>query len=114
MFEIPLNLRYNFIVKQKSTLYATTGFSSYLMNKEFYTYSYLYNGVYGERGYTYNHSSKNWFSILNLGAGYERSLGKKTLFKIEPYFKIPLGGVGMGKLPISSAGIYVGFSRKLK
>jgi len=113
MFEIPLNARYNFIEKKRHVFFATAGLSSYLMNKEFYNYDYIWNGEqhYGSRAYL--HATKNWFSILNLSAGYELNTGAKTSLRVEPYFKAPLSGVGTGDLSISSIGINVGITRRI-
>jgi hypothetical protein len=104
MFEIPLNIKYDFITKKRHAFFATAGLSSYLMNKEFYNYDYIRDGEWHNSSRTYMHSTQDWFSVLNLSAGYELRTGSKTSIRIEPYYKAPLGGVGTGSLPISSAG----------
>ncbi|WP_090654513.1 porin family protein [Parafilimonas terrae] len=113
MFEIPLNIKYNFIEKKNHAWFATAGVSSYLMNKEFYNYDYLRDGEehYGSRAYY--HAAQNWLSVLNLSAGYELKTGKKTSFRIEPYYKTSLNGLGTGKLSISSAGINASLVRRI-
>jgi len=32
---------------------------------------------------------------------------------VEPYLRLPLAGIGTGKLPIMSAGINIGITRRL-
>ncbi len=115
MIEIPLNLRYAFKTKGKNTWYATGGFSSYMMGREYYNYDYKdsWNSTTYKSGYAYHSGVKNWFSIVNLGAGYERSLGTKTSLRIEPYIKIPVTGVGTGNLSITSMGLYFGITRRI-
>lgn len=113
MFEIPLNIRYNIIEKNKHAFFATAGFSSYLMNKEFYNYDYIRDGEQHYSSRAYMHTTQDWFSVLNLSAGYELRTGSKSSLRIEPYFKAPLSGVGTGNLSISSAGINVGVTRKI-
>jgi len=111
MFEIPLNLSYYFANRNNHGFFVTTGLSSYLMKKEYY--SYEASGYYGSpwtNDSTYFNSSKNLFSILQISGGYEFSIGKNTNIRIEPYVKIPLGGIGIGNMPISSMGIYFGIS----
>jgi hypothetical protein len=113
MFEIPLNVKYNLAEKKNHGWFITGGLSSYLMNKEYYNYDYVKNGEqhYGSRAY-YN-ATQNWFSVLNLSAGYELKTNTKTNLRIEPYFKAPLSGLGTGKLSISSIGINAGIIRHI-
>ena len=42
---------------------------------------------------------------MNISAGYEIKAGTKNYLRFEPYYKIPLMGVGTGSLPLSSAGV---------
>jgi len=113
MIDIPVNIRYNFLSHKKSRWFATTGLSSYIMTKEYYDYNYEYNGSYGEKGYTYLSSSKNWLSVINLSLGYQHDLGRTFMWRIEPYLKLPASGVGLGKLPLSSTGLYVGINKRI-
>ena len=113
MFEIPLNFKYNISEKRRHTWFAGAGLSSYLMNKEFYNYDYIKDGQQRNGSRAYYHATQNWFSILNLNAGYELRTGMKTNLRIEPYYKAPLSGVGTGKLSISSIGINAGIVRRI-
>ncbi len=112
MFEIPINVRYNVIQHKSTSLFVATGLSSYLMNKESYNFMLEQNGWQWAKQQSYYHSTQNWFSILNLSAGYEHHLGKIGDIRIEPYAKLPLAGVGIGSLSISSFGLNVGFSKR--
>jgi hypothetical protein len=109
MFEIPINIRYDFVTKNNHGFFVKAGISSYLMKRENYSIiseqwpSYPYDS-------TYKNSTNNIFSILQLSGGYEHSIGAKTNIWIEPYLKIPLQGIGIGNMPISSAGFYIGIS----
>ena len=115
MFEIPLNLRFDFRGHRGDGFYLIAGASSYLMKKENYDYlAELYNGQPYSVNWTYRNSGNNFFSIVNLGGGYQKSIGKIGSLRIEPYFKIPLRGVGIGSLPISSYGLYFGLMRSFK
>jgi Outer membrane protein beta-barrel domain len=115
MWEIPLNVRYNFNPGSKITWFATTGLSTYLMTKQQYTYSLETSGS----NYPWN---QNWsttvpsnylFSIVNISGGFERRIGQIGNLRIEPYVRLPLSGIGSGKLPIMSAGINIGITRRL-
>lgn len=113
MYEIQLNARFNFNEIKNHTWFASAGISSYLMKKEYYNYGYNYNGSYHNRDYTYTTSEKDWAAVINLSAGYELKAGTKNYLRFEPYYKIPVKGVGTGSLPLSSAGLNVAFTRRI-
>ncbi|MEP6684066.1 MAG: hypothetical protein ABJA35_12435 [Parafilimonas sp.] len=114
MYEIPLNIKYDISSHKKHTWFATAGLSSYLMNKELYHYAYKQNGVNGYGSYPYLHTTKNWFSIVNLSAGYQLQMNSKSNLRIEPYYKTTLSGVGTGNLSITSVGLNVGITRRIR
>ncbi|MDB5247792.1 MAG: hypothetical protein JWQ40_2186 [Segetibacter sp.] len=114
MFEFPLNLKYNFVSKRNHSWFLSAGASSYLMQKEDYDLTYTrYNQQY-KKGYSYKNSSHDWLSVLNISAGYETLLGTHSHLQIAPYIKLPLRGVGIGKLPVTSTGVYVSISRPFR
>ena len=47
---------------------------------------------------------------MSLGVGYEHNIGNGTKLRVEPYLKIPLKGLGIGNMPITSSGLYIGIS----
>jgi hypothetical protein len=109
MFEIPVSFRYDFAFGRKGRFFSTAGLNSYIMKKENYDYTTEdYPGW--SRKVTYNNSSNNLFSILQLSGGYEYGLGKTIRMRVEPYLNIPLKGVGIGSMPLSSAGIHLGIT----
>ncbi len=114
MFEIPLNIKYDISTRKKHTWFATAGLTSYLMNKEYYFYNYFDTSWMPQTGSKpYYNTTQNWFSVLNLSAGYELKTGNKTNLRIEPYFKTTLTGAGLGNLSIESFGINAGIVRKI-
>lgn len=115
MFDIPVNIRYDFSVNKKQRWFASAGASSYIMTREDYTYNYSYTGSSSIRQYYWesDSSSTYLFSILNLSAGFERALNKRFSIQAEPYFKFPLKGLGYGKLDLNSYGIYFSVKYKL-
>jgi hypothetical protein len=115
MWEIPLNVRYNFNPGAKTSWFATAGFSTYLMSHEKYAYGLEWSGSSGVYDSTWNiHKPSQYpFSIINLSAGFEQRLGKIGNLRVEPYVRLPLTGLGMGKLPIMSAGVNIGITRQL-
>jgi len=117
MWEIPLNVRYTFNPGAKTKWFAVAGFSTYLMTSEKYTYGYEYYGGGtswpGTSSWDIKKPSQYPFSIVNLSAGFEQRLGKVGNLRVEPYVRLPLTGMGTGKLPIMSTGINIGITRQL-
>jgi hypothetical protein len=113
MWEVPLLLRYYLgNGKGKTDFFLSTGISSYFMTKEKYTYYYVYNGQPAQRTNTYPSSDTHLLSILHLSAGLDKQIGQKWSMLIEPYAKIPLGGVGFGSIQLSSFGINLSLQYK--
>jgi hypothetical protein len=115
MWEIPLNVRYTFNPQGKTKWFATAGFSTYLMSKENYTYAYqkMASGITQDSSWHIKQPSQYPFSIVNLSAGFAQRLGRVGSLRVEPYARLPLTGIGTGKLPIMSVGINIGITRRL-
>jgi hypothetical protein len=115
MWEIPLNVRYNFSSRNNKTKwFATGGLSTYLMSKETYTFTGEYGGNPNwTQTWPYNKPYQYWFSILNLSVGYEQRLGKIGNLRLEPFLRVPLAGIGTGSLSIMSAGLNIGITRRI-
>jgi hypothetical protein len=113
MWEIPLNLRYTFNPGSKTRWFATAGFTTYLMTKEKYAANYRWSGWTETGNWKIDTPSQYPFSIVSVSAGFEQKLGKVGNLRIEPYLRIPLTGMGAGKLPIMSTGINIGITRQL-
>jgi hypothetical protein len=106
VYEIPLTIAYNFSQAKKHSLFASVGLSSLIMKKETYDYEYKYNGgqpwSYTK---TISNENKHYFSVLTLSGGYQRKINKTFSIAAEPYIKLPLTGIGYGKVKLNSAGI---------
>jgi len=115
MWEIPLNVRYTFNPKGKTRWFATAGLSTYLMNRENYTYTakYYNNPRTWPKTVDWRTPSQYPFSIIGFSAGFEQRLGNVGNLRVEPYVRVPLGGIGTGSLPILSTGINIGITRRL-
>ena len=106
IYEIPLLLQYR-LGKQASSRWAVSaGFSSLLMKKESYDYDFI--DLAGQDRYMnreYENYSNHFFSTLHLSGSYRLPLSRRWNFGVEPYVKLPLSGVGYGKVRLYSAGI---------
>ena len=108
VLDVPLNLRYDLLVRPGYRLVSTVGLSSFFLQRE----SYNYDWTDASGAHTWSNSATNQnrhlLSILNLAAGAEWGLGTRWSLLAEPYVKVPLAGVGLGKVKLLSAGVYLG------
>jgi hypothetical protein len=114
VYEIPLSLSYHFGHSSKQNLFVSAGMSSYLMKKETYNYYYKYNtaGPTIEKKLTIQNKNKHYFSVLTLSGGFQKNIGRSIAVMVEPYYKLPLGGVGFGKVKLSSGGVLLSVAIK--
>lgn len=113
MITIPVNIRYNLFSNKQTNWFVGAGMSSYLMNEEYYDYTYQhYNEPPKTKGYLYKKNDPNWMSVININVGYEKTFWRKYLLRVEPYFRLPVSGMGTGSLPLTSGGVFLGFGRR--
>jgi hypothetical protein len=107
VYEIPVSVSYNFGNSKKQNWFISTGLSSYLMKSESYDYFYKYTsgGPTLNKKWTIEDENKHYFSVLTLSGGYQRNLSKHLSIMVEPYLKLPMSGVGYGKVKLNSAGL---------
>lgn len=105
MWDIPIIGTYHFNSNGKTNTFISIGTSSYFMKAENYNYLYNYNNQYYTRTSNYNSTDQHLFALLHISAGIEKPIGKNISTIIEPYAKIPLGGVGYGNIQLSSFGL---------
>ncbi|MEP6700632.1 MAG: hypothetical protein ABJA85_04930, partial [Bacteroidota bacterium] len=107
VYEIPISLSYNFGHTRKQNWFVSSGVSSYLMKRE--TYNYFYKAAPTEPTITRKRTllgvNKHYFSVLTLSAGYQKNISKSVSLTVEPYFKLPVGGIGYGKVKLNSSGV---------
>ncbi|MET4074556.1 outer membrane beta-barrel protein [Hymenobacter sp. UYCo722] len=108
--DIPLNLRYDAVVGPRYRIFGTAGLSSFFMQRERYTYDYYDNTSNAPAVWdrSFVNDNQHWFKVLNVSAGYEYGLGTHWRLQAEPYVKVPLAGVGAGKVKLLSAGVFFG------
>jgi len=117
VYEIPVNVVYSFPVTKKHNWFVAGGLSSYLMKEE--TYEYFYNNSWGQPQYyshTYKNANSHIFSVINMSGGYQYHFSDRLSLLAEPYLKIPVSGIGSGKVKLNSGGVLfsLGFKPFLK
>lgn len=106
VYEIPLTLAYNFNSVKKHSWFTAGSISSLLMKKEYYNYYYQTpSGVSYSYAKTINNENEHYFSVLTLSGGYQYNVTNKVSFLAEPYLKLPLSGIGAGKIKLNSTGL---------
>jgi hypothetical protein len=107
VYEIPVSLSYNFGKKSSPDWFVSAGLSSFLMKEETYNYFYKYTptGNTFTNKWTIKNENYHFFSVATLSGGYKKSISKRVSIMAEPYIKIPLGGVGYGKVKLNSGGV---------
>lgn len=110
LIEIPVSVKYNFS-KKKNTLYGKAGVSSYIMTKESNKYQAVVSGQQQEINSTYKTNHSYLASDVRISAGYQHTVGKKLNIHVEPYIQIPLKGIGIGTMPVTSTGLQLVLTR---
>ncbi|QMU28866.1 hypothetical protein [Adhaeribacter radiodurans] len=112
VIDIPLNVRYSFLTLPTHVAYVQTGLSSYIMLHEDYRYDYSNYGNPYSKHWIVDNKNRHFFQVLNVSAGYNRQISPVISVGAEPFVKIPLAGIGAGKVNLTSMGIFfnVGYS----
>jgi hypothetical protein len=107
IYDLALMADYNF--GKTRNWFGSLGVSNLFMKRE--TYDYLYKPTFSQQyvtySHTYNNENNHYFSVLNISGGYTRKLSNSVSLRAEPYLKLPLAGVGHGKIKLGSGGILI-------
>ena len=107
MWDMPVNIRYDWLLRQKQRAFTSVGVSSYFMNKEdlHYYYSYYNNPAY--KAWVNEENKSFWMSAINLSIGFEQRIFRDLSIQAEPFMKIPVREIGSGKIELNSFGIFL-------
>jgi hypothetical protein len=108
VFEIPVHFRYSVVTKNKFNFIASAGFSSYFMTAEKNEYHTMYNGTASKMMGDYRNNQGYFAASIDISLACERMISKKVHVRFEPYLQLPIRELGVGKLPVKTAGIRVG------
>ncbi|WP_316791751.1 outer membrane beta-barrel protein [Pedobacter frigoris] len=114
VLEIPVIASYKIADHRNGSLHLNTGISSYLMLKEDYVFKYTPQSGIKDRLVNKRNENQHFLSVLDLSATYFIRLKSSNLKAgIEPFVKVPLTGVGEGKVNLKSSGISLKLSYDL-
>lgn len=106
ILEIPLQISYSLFQNKNNHVQLSSGLTSYLMLKEEYNFKYTPQSGYKDYLLVKNNANQHYLSVLNLAASYHiKPKSSNIEWAIEPYVKLPLGGVGEGNVRLKSSGI---------
>jgi hypothetical protein len=107
VYEAPLLITYNVNSIKKHRWFVSAGLSSYFMKRESYEYFYKYpSGLIDTKYYTVTNKNQYYFSVLDFSGGYRYNINKRLSLIAEPYIKLPMSGIGIGKIKLNSAGLF--------
>lgn len=107
VFEIPINLRFNLISTPKNSVFISSGLSTYFMKRENYVFTYTSEGPNAVPGIDIKGENNHIMSIYNLSFGIQRRLTDRFGLEIEPYLKVPIAGIGLWDVNLTSSGAIV-------
>lgn len=115
VLEFPFSIAYKIKAYKKSKFYATIGLSSFFMKREDYQFFYkAQNGNDTTRAAHFTNNSNHLFSSLNISTIAEQKITNRFSILIEPFIKLPLGGIGFGKVKLYNTGVLLTAKIKIK
>lgn len=110
VLDIPLNMSYQVYSKGKNALALGTGLSSYFMLRENYRFDYSAESGWAPHNLEIKNQNQHLFGVLNVNATYQRQINSKFSAVVQPYMKLPLTGIGNGRVDLKSTGVALGVS----
>lgn len=110
-WEVPVKVKYDFFQRGNGSFFSSAGITSYIMTNEKNDYLVNVNGVQQTMVSSYANKSRSFAATLDISAGYEHKIGRGKYLRIEPYIQLPLKGMGVGAMQMTSTGLRVGVAR---
>jgi hypothetical protein len=102
--EIPLDLRYDVRRRLSYAIFNSLVVNYLIMRNGRYSYKWELNGYAFSKSAEVVNGSNHFGSMLNVAVGFEKPLGQRWSAQVEPFWQVPLGGVGAGQVRLTSAG----------
>ncbi|MBE7175387.1 MAG: hypothetical protein INR69_03240 [Mucilaginibacter polytrichastri] len=115
VLEVPLRASYAVFTGKKSQLLVNGGLSSYFMLRERYAFEYTPESGRETFILNKNNANQHLFGVTEISATYTiKPKNSPVQFGIEPYLKLPLTGVGEGRVKLNSTGVNLNISYGFK
>jgi len=108
VLDIPLNVSYQLYSKGNNAIALGTGLSSYFMLKENYRFDYSAESGWKPYNLEIRNQNTHLFSVININANYQRRINSKFSLVVQPYMKLPVTGIGNGRVDLKSTGVALG------
>lgn len=106
VLDIPLNLNYKLFQRRRFSLTMQSGLSSYFMLNERYKYI---SGQPGEAQKTsvleLENENRHLFGVANFSVSFEQKISRQFSIGVQPFYKLPLTGIGLHDANLQSKGI---------
>ena len=113
VIDIPLNLNYQVLQKEKFSVSVSTGLSSYLMLKEKYKYRNVNAAGDQETSvYEIKNENRHLLGVANISVSLDHKINDKVSIGVQPFYKVPLTGIGYYDMNLKSKGVAVSISLK--
>ncbi len=113
VIDVPVNLNFQVLNKKKYAVSVNTGLSSYFMLKEKYVYTNTnQDGVQERSALEINNQNQHIFGIANFSLSFDRKVSENVSIGVQPFFKVPLTGIGYYDYNLRSRGVAVSISVK--
>ncbi|MFZ1798279.1 MAG: hypothetical protein WAU24_00310 [Chitinophagaceae bacterium] len=112
--QVPLNVIYHFNSTKSSNFFVSANLITNVIHSESYNYKLTGNENFDVLARSYKRGSDNLFSNLSIGVGFRENLGKDWKMSVEPYYQLPLSGIGLGDLRIQTFGINLKISKTVQ
>ena len=115
VLEVPVTVGYQIRSNKKINEYVAVGSSSFFMKQE--DYLFYFKGQSGNdttRAAGFKNNSNHYFSSISFSAGIEQKVTRKLSITAEPQIKIPVSGIGFGKIKLYGIGMLLSAKIKLK
>jgi hypothetical protein len=113
VIDVPLNVNYQVLQKKKFSVSVNTGLSSYFMLKE--KYKYIKVNAAGEQeisSYEIKNENKHVLGVANFSVSLDQKVNDRVSIGVQPFFKVPLTGIGYYDTNLKSKGVAVSVSFK--
>lgn len=111
VIELPISVKYDF-TRKFNGFYSKLGLSSFILTKENNNYKVLVAGQEQQIKSLYQTNHSYFASSVRIAVGFQKQYSKNLKLRLEPYLQIPVKGMGVGSMSVTSAGLQLFLSNR--